>query len=341
MRDNFNTLATAARESGDFVKEQKHLAALDRVSKASLAIHDEQMQQNALDLEGKRQTGDAALQGQRDKAAASEGALDRASRERIAALERKAKAEAEVLTPQEVENYAMMVESGQLGLTALPKRKGYDVMKAVVGYLRDNKITVFPPNSPARAVVAALSGSRSIVEELKNLSLGTVGEDGKRTGGLHSTGGGFGRVRQGVGLSAGALAQQTTTGVDASVYMDAKESFLSALAKVTGQVGTLSDKDMELARKMIPGLSASKAKAEQQWAMLEAFIERKISETTRVYSTPLTGPRSAEAPEVAKGVAKKDTTPVDLLDYNGKVRTLPAWEVPNAIAGGWKRAPIK
>jgi hypothetical protein len=264
---------------------------------------------------------------------------DNASSERRALIAAGAKgqggAAGEQAFAEEIEGWAERVNSGQSRLLNVPLKIRTKVMQE----MRVKGYSDMPP--AARAAVAGLGGSRMVINELADLALGPLAADGTRSGGLNEAGAGIDRAKQGIGLSFGALTQANP---NAAVYSNIRDSWLSALAKMTGQVGTLSDKDIEYAKKLPPTLYDTREVAEKKISAMERFVNERINATIKAYSTPLTGgtPISGPTPEVSRGVVKKDTTLVKMRgikagDTKESDLVVEMWEVPSAVANGWKR----
>lgn len=326
LKDNYDKQASAASQAGDLLAEAKLRASSEKVAKANALIMEQVSHQNATDL-----------QTQRDAAAMERTKADNASAERRALIAAGARGQGGDAGAQafaeEIEGWAERVNSGQSRLLNVPLKIRTKVMQE----MRVKGYSDMPP--AARAAVAGLGGSRMVINELADLALGPLAVDSTRSGGLNEAGAGIGRAKQGIELSFGALTQANP---NAAVYSNIRDSWLSALAKMTGQVGTLSDKDIEYAKKLPPTLYDTREVAEKKIAAMEKFVNERINATIKAYSTPLTGvPISGATPDVLRGVAKKDTTPVfmeGVLDGKLTRGYLETWEVPGAVAGGWKRA---
>ena len=326
LKDNYDRQAMAAQSAGDLLAEAKLRKSAESVSKAWQAIHDESAFKQA-----------SSLQGQQDKAAMERTKADNAAAERRALIAAGAKgqggAAGEQAFAEEIEGWAERVNSGQTRLLNVPLKIRTKVMQE----MRVKGYSDMPP--AARAAVAGLGGSRMVIGELADLALGPLAADSTRSGGLNEAGAGVDRAKQGMSLSFGALTQANP---NAAVYSNIRDSWLSALAKMTGQVGTLSDKDIEYAKKLPPTLYDTREVAEMKIKAMEKFVNERINATIRAYSTPLArgAPLAGKAPEVSVGVGKKDTTPITMRGPKNELRTLEAWEVPEAVKHGWRREKL-
>jgi hypothetical protein len=282
LKDNYDRQAAAAQSAGDLLAEAKLRKSAESVSKAWQAIHDEsaaKQSMNELDIQ--------------EKGLDRRNKEDNASAERRALIAAGAKgqggAAGEQAFAEEIEEWAERVNSGQTRLLNVPLKIRTKVMQE----MRAKGYSDMPP--AARAAVAGLGGSRMVINELADLALGPLAADSTRSGGLNEAGSGIDRAKQGIGLSFGALTQANP---NAAVYSNIRDSWLSALAKMTGQVGTLSDKDIEYAKKLPPTLYDTREVAEKKISAMERFVNERINATIKAYSTALTG--STPSPAVTK-----------------------------------------
>jgi hypothetical protein len=295
LKDNYDRQAAAALSAGDLLAEAKLRKSAESVSKAWQAIHDEaaaKQSMNELDI--------------KNKATASEGKLDRESRERIAALAASRAASsggaAEILDT-DIAKYALAVESGQAPLTAFPNRKGNDVRSRVVAYMQDNNMVILPQK--ARDTIQALLGAKSVIGDLADMSLGPVGPDGIRVGGFAQSKEGLDRLKAGAGATWQGFTQSKS---DIAVFQKMRKGWLATIARAAGEKGTLSDRDIARAEQMMPSVYDSREVVSDSFARMEAFLEEIKQRTIQNYSTPLTGPRAGQAPSTMNTSAPSNST---------------------------------
>jgi hypothetical protein len=313
LKDNYDRQAAAAQSAGDLLAEAKLRKSAESVSKAWQAIHDEAAFKQANSLADKN-----------NAASASEGALDRASRERIAALAASRASSGggvESMTPEEIEGLSRQVVSGEIEITALPNRKGNDVRTVVLKNINDTGRVILKPK--ARDTMQVLSAAEGILDELSAMSANiNVGDSGTRW------------VSGSKAAAEGAIQSRP----DVAVYNSARKGFLATIARATGERGVLTDRDVMRAQQLIPGIFDSKEVATGKLLMLREFITGMKDRTITNYTQPMAGVLSGLVPEVSKGVAKKDTTPITVRGPKNELRTIEAWEIPEAVKHGWKRA---
>jgi hypothetical protein len=311
LKDNYDRQAMAAASAGDLLAEAKLRKSAESVSKAWQAIHDEAAFKQANSLADKNN-------------AASEGVLDRASRERIAAMAARSASGGggvESMTPEEIEGLSRQVVSGEIEITALPNRKGNDVRTVVLKNINDTGRVILKPK--ARDTMQVLSAAEGILDELSAMSANiNVGDSGTRW------------VSGSKAAAEGAIQSRP----DVAVYNSARKGFLATIARATGERGVLTDRDVMRAQQLIPGIFDSKEVATGKLLMLREFITGMKDRTITNYTQPMAGVLSGLVPEVSKGVAKKDTTPITVRGPKNELRTIEAWEIPEAVKHGWKRA---
>jgi hypothetical protein len=313
LKDNYDRQAAAAQSAGDLLAEAKLRKSAESVSKAWQAIHDEAAFKQANSLADKNNT-----------ASASEGALDRASRERIAALAASRASSGggvESMTPEEIEGLSRQVVSGEIEITALPNRKGNDVRTVVLKNINDTGRVILKPK--ARDTMQVLSAAEGILDELSAMSANiNVGNSGTRW------------LSGSKAAAEGAIQSRP----DVAVYNSARTGFLATIARATGERGVLTDRDILRAQQLIPGILDSKEVAAGKILMLREFITGMKQRTIKNYTQPMAGVLSGPVPEVSRGVVKKDTTPITMRGPKNELRTIEAWEIPEAVNHGWKRA---
>jgi hypothetical protein len=340
LKDNYDRQAMAAASAGDLLAEAKLRKSAESVSKAWQAIHDEAAFKQANSLADKN-----------NAASASEGVLDRASREKIAAMAANSKKSesgpgSEVFK-QSVRDWAETINNGGARLTAI---RDPIERRAVMSLMTELGYHDMPP--AARAGIEKLSGSIETVKQLADLAIGPIGPDGKtRTGGILSAQPGVGnRLKQGLSLTGGSITQSPGKGADTSVYESAAKGFLVSLAKMSGQGGALSDQDLAYAKSLLPTKWTTGPVAVRNFELLDALLQSRINGIIRSYSTPLTGPQAGVdgpgvTPDVSKVVSKKTTVPevwVKMIEpKTNRVIEIRGSKVPEYLLNDWKRAPTK
>jgi hypothetical protein len=313
MKDNYERQAIAAKESGDFLTEQKLLEKKNNIAKTEMDMHEASVrEQTVADADKKNQWDiDADL---------------RAHNYRMEELAAHPTATSggvgsEPLTEESIHNKALMVESGQIAITSLPNRKGNNERSRVIDYMQKNGMVILIPK--ARDTMQVLSAAEGILDELSTLSANiNIGDKGTRF------------IEGSKAAMGGALQSRP----DVAVYNSARQGFLATIARSTGERGVLTDRDILRAQQLIPGVYDSNEVATGKILMLREFIAGMKQRTIKNYTQPMAGVLSGPAPDISKGVAKKDTTPITMRGPKNELRTIEAWEIPDAVKHGWKRA---
>lgn len=272
------------------------------------------------DVERLNKTLDVILKQQEQAFHAEQGRLDRASRERIEAGRQQAQTGA---ATDELEDILNSVESGQTEITNYPIKQ----RPAIVSGIARRGGTIFPKK--VRDTVNTISGARGVVDELKNLSA------------LVNTASGPAAYAMGLKKMAAGAAQDP----DVNAFNAARQGFLATISRATGERGVLTDQDAARARALLPTVFSSKEVAAKNLGLLENFLTKLENRAIQTYTTKkVGGPALGKTGEGARETSGIKTTGklVRMIDKQGKVRTIDAAEVPDAISkGGWKRAPAK
>lgn len=164
---------------------------------------------------------------------------------------------------------AQAIHEGRIDLPLANKRRS-----ALIAYMDQHGMDYTP--KAVKEVVAEVGPMKEALRQLKEADSGlTRGRSGPD------------RFIRGLGIVGDAVTQKE--GSSAPDFVDKRESFKAAIARLAGHVGVLTERDVQTAIRMIPDEFATRAFADRKWADLEAFLNSKIEAKLKAYTQPGAG----------------------------------------------------
>lgn len=218
-----------------------------------------------------------------------------------------------------VASFAGQVQRGEIEFAGVPAK----YKPAVSTYMTNNAMQVVPKK--VRDTLAELSTGRAALNRIKGFSVKLNTADWK------------GRLLQGGRLTAAGISQKNP---EVSAFNAVRRGLLAALSRATGERGVLTNQDVERAKQLLPTVFDSEEVASRKLLESDAFFDEKEQMLRGAYfsTAGAAPPATTPPPPTVKTTGKL----VRMVDRQGRVRTIDAAEVPDAInKGGWKRAPAK
>ena len=278
LKDNYDRQAMAAQSAGDLLAEAKLRKSAESVSKAWQAIHDESAARQAMDRDKAN-----------NEASAKEGALDRASREKIAGLARSAGKQDEITAIQEtIPDHTTTTQTGYQFID-LSEYTG-NAKNAVMRLGARMKIPVIP--GPDAAALKDIDRARRDVSGLREYINGLLPEDAAT------------RSQKYVGMKLSKLFQTNEQRAAFKTYRDIAIPILRALAGSKNL--RITQKQIDLSVENLPKDDDTVGSAARKFGIIDRVLSNaELPLITRDWSKSAEAQKGSGAPAVTPNGASK------------------------------------
>ncbi len=267
LRDNHLRMAEAAKQAGDYEREQKDRMKFESLSKTYDLVSRNQDMNAATERQTAGFAHDKEMEGMRSSSELANirarGAEDRST------LGTRLGGGTAGGGGESVENWRNMVATGQAQMSQIP----LNMRTAVVNSLAQNNDLVLP--TKVRDTINSLSGAEGVLGEVGNLVAAVnTAESGGPLGLRRQV---HGLVSQGKGFAQ--------SDVDDATYDSTIEGFLAKFSRMTGEVGVLTEQDVGRARRLLPKRNDIRPVATRKLQLMEQFVRGQKERTIRNFTT--------------------------------------------------------
>jgi hypothetical protein len=262
LHENVTKRAALAQQLGNLKLSTSLQQQASQVERALDGI--DKIQEGRLKMES-----DKLLQGQKDAAEMERLRLRLKSEEEQARIRAGQAASAEMDAATVA--WATKINSGQASINQVPAKS----RNKVVLFMEQAGMSITDPR--VRAAKAGLGGTERAIKTMETT--------------LSKIPGGYGFFgRMGAGLKAkGAAIAQPKGYKEPAVYEAQREFFKTAVSKLSGQVGVLTEKDVQSAMKMLPSAADNPEVRTEKFQELRDFIQSRYQAWLEAFSTPEAG----------------------------------------------------
>ena len=263
LRDNHLRMAEAAKQAGDYEREQKDRMKFESLSKTYDLVSRNQDLDAAADRQQAGFSHDREMEGVRNTnelgQIAARGAQDGATNQtRPGAL----------FDPDEVQAAIDDLAEGRTEIQNVPVEKGF--RRAVQAGLRAQGKRIMPTR--VRTAINEMSAAAAAVDEIEAISLQVNTAKANM----------LSRGAKGV---ANVIESLNQSGLAADLE-SVRGGMAGNLARaIAAERGVLTDQDRKFAMRLVPGLFTSEKKAKRDIARLRRFMRGKIENASKAYTT--------------------------------------------------------